>query len=999
MRSPFKFLDSYGVQDKDVFFGREQEVSALYGLVYKTPLTLLYGLSGTGKTSIVRCGLANRFEGPDWLPFYIRREQNINESLCRVLQDALESRELTAPAALVSALFDDYLRPVYLIFDQFEELFILGSAEEQRTFAQSLQQLIDRKLPCRVILVVREEYLGQMYLLEKEIPTLFDHRLRIEPMNNRRVAEVLEKSFNKFNIRLEAPEESLRALMIEKLSVGKSGIQLPYLQVYLDMLYREDYKRDYGDRERGDELPPLLFTREEIEAFGDINNVLEKFLREQTEELQKKLEEDYSVPPQTVRRLLDAFVTEEGTKRPVRLRAAQVGPMPVAGELKPVEGLSEAALSRCLTALEDSRLLRIADDTAELAHDSLAQLIDRQRTDEERQLNEVRRRIRAAFVEKERSGVWPTERQLLSMEELLPSIELDKELNDFVKQSFQEVERKKVEEAEIQARRLAEAEEQAKQERELKLEAEHQRVRAESAKTEAENQRAEAERNERRAAKQTRLAVMVSLLALVLAGFAVWFYFMADKEKQKAVVSRKEAEANSAEAERQKQKAIVATREAENNFAAAQANLRKAEQEEKRARAALVQVEKEKEATEVQRRQAEENYRLAQVASEETKAERDRAQRALDDLAIANAAVVRLLLQNKEKDVLFLNYEQAYGNVQSAAILKAEPTAVAAAALELAFWYGETGDQARSDTMLRTAYALLNKQLDANQTLRDAIESADKKVFDGLMMRYYPLDTVRLAGGMFEMGCKPGRDDLYGCDDEEKLHNQPVRGFIVSRHETTWWQYRLFCEAQKHAYEAPDWGTQGDNPAVYVSWYDAVEYANWVSERLGLEAAYTIDKENEDTNNTSKYDKLKWIVIPQEGSKGYRLLTEAEWEYAARGGQEEAFAGCNDVSVLGGYTWYDNNSGGRTQAVKGKKPNAHGLYDMSGNVWEWCWDWYGKYPERTQIDYTGPITGARRVYRGGSWISDPQDCRVASRSDVGPGFRYDVLGFRLARTP
>jgi AAA+ ATPase superfamily predicted ATPase len=138
MRSPFKFLDSYGFRDKDVFFGREEEVEALYTLVFKTPLTLLYGLSGTGKTSIIQCGLANRFEGPDWLPFFIRREQDINQSLRETLLEAVDGPPQANLPDLISTLFDDYLRPVYLIFDQFEELFILGSPEEQARFAHGL---------------------------------------------------------------------------------------------------------------------------------------------------------------------------------------------------------------------------------------------------------------------------------------------------------------------------------------------------------------------------------------------------------------------------------------------------------------------------------------------------------------------------------------------------------------------------------------------------------------------------------------------------------------------------------------------------------------------------------------------------------------------------------------------------------------------------------------------------------------------------------------------
>jgi AAA+ ATPase superfamily predicted ATPase len=131
MKSPFKFLDAFTLADKDVFFGREEETEALYSTVFKTPLALIYGLSGTGKTSLVQCGLAGRFDGPDWYPFFLRRNDDINRSLADALAKAIpkgEKPRATLPDT-VSLLFRYYLRPVYLIFDQFEELFILGNSE------------------------------------------------------------------------------------------------------------------------------------------------------------------------------------------------------------------------------------------------------------------------------------------------------------------------------------------------------------------------------------------------------------------------------------------------------------------------------------------------------------------------------------------------------------------------------------------------------------------------------------------------------------------------------------------------------------------------------------------------------------------------------------------------------------------------------------------------------------------------------------------------------
>ena len=238
MKSPFKFLDSFTSKDKDVFFGREKEIETLYNLVHKTPLVLVYGLSGTGKTSLVQCGLSTQFDGPDWLPFFIRKEEDINASLRKELAKASEGKDVADLNSAIENLFYTYFRPVYLIFDQFEELFILGTADEQRQFMQDIRRLLDAELPCKVVFIMREEYIGEFYEFEKELPSIFDHKLRVEPMSNKRVREVMMRSFEQFNIALEAPEEELCQTMIDNISAGKSGIPLTYLQVYLDMLYR-----------------------------------------------------------------------------------------------------------------------------------------------------------------------------------------------------------------------------------------------------------------------------------------------------------------------------------------------------------------------------------------------------------------------------------------------------------------------------------------------------------------------------------------------------------------------------------------------------------------------------------------------------------------------------------------------------------------------------------------------------------------------------------------
>jgi formylglycine-generating enzyme required for sulfatase activity len=154
--------------------------------------------------------------------------------------------------------------------------------------------------------------------------------------------------------------------------------------------------------------------------------------------------------------------------------------------------------------------------------------------------------------------------------------------------------------------------------------------------------------------------------------------------------------------------------------------------------------------------------------------------------------------------------------------------------------------------------------------------------------------------------------------------------------------------------------------------------------------------------NVSWNDVQEFIrkLNQKEGTDKYRLPTEAEWEYAARSCRKaEVYAGTSSESALGDYAWYDANSGNKTHPVGRKQPNGLGLYDMSGNVWEWCRDWYGNYPSGSVTDPTGPSSGSHRVIRGGSWRVSAGDCRSALRRSVTPGVSYFGVGFRLARTP
>ena len=240
------------------------------------------------------------------------------------------------------------------------------------------------------------------------------------------------------------------------------------------------------------------------------------------------------------------------------------------------------------------------------------------------------------------------------------------------------------------------------------------------------------------------------------------------------------------------------------------------------------------------------------------------------------------------------------------------------------------------------------------------------------------LDMMYVQGGTFLMGDASKEAD----DDEKPVHQVTVGGFFLSRHEVTFEQYDRFCdETGRDPPGDEGWGRE-TRPVVNVSWLDAAEFCNWLSENEGLAPFYTISGGS---------------VSVDDAADGYRLPTEAEWEYAAGGG-----AGSGGTKYAGGegldeVAWHKGNAGGTTHPVGEKEPNELGLYDMSGNVWEWCNDWYSGYAAEAQDDPQGPDSGGDRIVRGGSWYSEPREARVSYRATFGPADHDNDLGFRPAR--
>jgi len=265
---------------------------------------------------------------------------------------------------------------------------------------------------------------------------------------------------------------------------------------------------------------------------------------------------------------------------------------------------------------------------------------------------------------------------------------------------------------------------------------------------------------------------------------------------------------------------------------------------------------------------------------------------------------------------------------------------------------------------------------------------------------------VLVEGGTFMMGCTSEQKD---CEDDEKpVHKVELSSFYMGATEVSFEEYDAYCDAVGK--ENPDdegWG-RGKRPVINVSWYDVVEYCNWLSELEGLNACYSIDKGTKDPNNKNSDDDIKWTVVCDFGKNGYRLPTEAEWEYAARGGNKSKgyiYAGVSIEDSLHIYGNFDTDDDGYmyTSPIGIYRPNELGIYDMSGNVYEWCWDWYDSdiYKDSSQIYRSpkGSIYGSGRVLRGGSWFSNAVDLRVANRLNYWPIERSASIGFRLTRTP
>jgi formylglycine-generating enzyme required for sulfatase activity len=258
------------------------------------------------------------------------------------------------------------------------------------------------------------------------------------------------------------------------------------------------------------------------------------------------------------------------------------------------------------------------------------------------------------------------------------------------------------------------------------------------------------------------------------------------------------------------------------------------------------------------------------------------------------------------------------------------------------------------------------------------------------------MEMVEIKSGSFMMGSPANEENRFG--DEGPQHTVYLTiGFYMGKYAVTQEQYQAVMGTNPSGFKTAAVGENAARlPVEQVTWYDAVEFCNKLSQREGLTPAYTISGRTP----ASGYPITSATVTLNSGANGSRLPTEAQWEYACRAGTTTAYHADNTTdNPIDIYAWYNANSEGRTREVGILYflANNWGLYDMHGNVWEWCWDWFGSYSSGNQNDPVGASSGVTRVNRGGSWYSSLQGIRSACRNGDLPSAQFANLGFRVVR--
>ncbi|MGB8491321.1 MAG: hypothetical protein WCE64_09700, partial [Bacteroidales bacterium] len=398
-KSPFKFLDSYTVEDREIYFGCDREIDEIYHRLTKSRVMLVYGESGTGKSSLVNCGLTSKLRNDGYLPVFIRRYDNILESISDAIQKVLAkpvSYQLLTANLFKKALQTLSLesgKSILIILDQFEELFVFGTREEKQGLIQVIKVLTESDVDCRFIFIIREEYLADIAEFEKHIPHFLSNRVRIERMDRINALAAIKGPCSITGIHVQ---EGFAERLLEKLNHDKPGVDLPYLQLFLDKVFNLAVS---GDKNNDRVQKQPSFTSDLIEKMGEVTDMLGDFLDEQVSSIGDR---------DTVFAILKSFVSFKGTKR--QLNVSEVNAYSNALG-KPVR---EKEVLEIIRMLVQRRILSDKNENGyyELRHDALAAKIFEKISSSEKEILQVRQFIENAYYFWKKSGL------LLSAEEL-----------------------------------------------------------------------------------------------------------------------------------------------------------------------------------------------------------------------------------------------------------------------------------------------------------------------------------------------------------------------------------------------------------------------------------------------------------------------------------------------------------------------------------------------------------------------------------------------------